>query len=462
MFRRALRLYAVLALTLGMFSSGTASAAGKVEATGINDGATFKIDIPADWNGTLVLYSHGYVQPCNPLDPTCNPPTDVGDPLTGQYLLDHHYALAGSAYKTSGWAVEDALHDQISLLNYFDRTYGEPERTIAWGHSLGGMITAGLVQRNPERFAGALPMCGVLAGAVGVWNNALDAEFAFKTLIAPNSSLQLVHITDPQGNLTQAETVLAMAQASPQGRAKLALVAAIGDVPGWFVPGSAEPSAGDFASREANQAAWDAQVDFPFLFALRAEMEKRAGGNPSWNTGVNYRQLLDQSINKDEVMALYSVTPGVSLDQDLATLAATSRIAAERPAVRYLTRNIVYNGEFDVPELTLHTTGDGLVLNQNEQAYASIAENPSLLRQSFVHRAGHCTFTPAETIAAFNALIYRIDTDHWSGISPAELNAAAADLRLPFNTAPPAYIPFTPTTYPRPFSLKDGQRNHDE
>jgi hypothetical protein len=295
-----------------------------------------------------------------------------------------------------------------------------------------------------------------------VWNNALDAEFAFKTLIAPNSSLQLVHITDPQGNLTQAETVLAMAQASPQGRAKLALVAAIGDVPGWFVPGSAEPSAGDFASREANQAAWDAQVDFPFLFALRAEMEKRAGGNPSWNTGVNYRQLLDQSINKDEVMALYSVTPGVSLDQDLATLAATSRIAAERPAVRYLTRNIVYNGEFDVPELTLHTTGDGLVLNQNEQAYASIAENPSLLRQSFVHRAGHCTFTPAETIAAFNALIYRIDTDHWSGISPAELNAAAADLRLPFNTAPPAYIPFTPTTYPRPFSLKDGQRNHDE
>src|SRR5260370_23678697 len=96
MFRRGLRLCAVLALTLGLFSSGTASAAGKVEATGVNDGARFKIDIPADWNGTLVLYSHGYVQPCNPVDPTCNPPTDLGDTLTGQYLLDHHYALAGS------------------------------------------------------------------------------------------------------------------------------------------------------------------------------------------------------------------------------------------------------------------------------------------------------------------------------------------------------------------------------
>src|SRR4029077_13660480 len=117
-----------------------------------------------------------------------------------------------SAYKTSGWAVQDALVDQIALLNYFTRTYGETERTIAWGHSLGGMITAGLVQRNPERFAGALPMCGVLAGAVGVWNSSLDGEFAFKTLLAPNATtLQLVHIADPQGNLIQAETILAIA-----------------------------------------------------------------------------------------------------------------------------------------------------------------------------------------------------------------------------------------------------------
>ena len=135
---------------------------------------------------------------------------------------------------------------------------------------------------------------------------------------------------------------------------------------------------------------------------------------------------------------------------------------AERPAVRYLTRNIVYNGEFDIPELTLHTTGDGLVLNQDEQAYASIAENPSLLRQTFVHRAGHCTFPPAETIAAFSALIRRIDTHQWSGLSPAALNAAAASLGQPFNIAPPEYTPFTPTAFPRPFSRKDGERGDEE
>jgi pimeloyl-ACP methyl ester carboxylesterase len=459
MFRRGLRFLAVVTLAMGTMGSSSVAAAGTVNTTGALDGAAYKIDVPADWNGTLVLYSHGYVQPCNPADPTCNPPHDVGDQATGKYLLDHGYALAGSAYKTSGWAVEDALHDQIALLDYFSKTYGEPERTIAWGHSLGGMITAGLVQRNPERFAGALPMCGVLAGAVGVWNSALDGEFSFKTLLAPTSTLQLVHITDTQGNLLQAETILAIAQATPQGRARLALVAAIGDVPGWFTTGTPEPAATDFVSREANQFAWDKFVDFPFLFALRAEMEHRAGGNPSWNTGIDYRQLLDQSINKDEVLGLYALAPGLSLDQDLATLAATPRIAAEPASVSYLTRNIVYNGDFEIPELTLHTTGDGLVLNQDEQAYASIAEERQLLRQTFVHRAGHCAFTPGETIAAFNALVHRIDTHHWSGVSPAALNDAAADLGPSFNNFAPAYLDFTPTAFPRPFSL-DNDRRH--
>src|SRR5919198_49837 len=198
------RIVAILVLALGSVGSQTAVAAGPVTDQGSIEGAAYKIEIPANWNGNLVLYSHGYVVPGNP-----NPARDVGDPVTGEFLMSQGYALAGSAYRSTGWAVQDALHDQIALLDYFDRTYGNPKRTIAWGHSLGGMITAGLVQRDPQRFAGALPMCGVLAGGVGVWNSALDGEFVFKTLLAPNDTdLHLVNITDPfsapQGNVAEA------------------------------------------------------------------------------------------------------------------------------------------------------------------------------------------------------------------------------------------------------------------
>src|SRR5271167_4143800 len=94
------------------------------------DGATYLIQVPANWNGTLVLYSHGYVIPGS-----ANPALDVGDPLTGAWMLTNGYALAGSSYATTGWAIQQAIPDQLSTLNAFDRRVGTPVRTIAWGHS---------------------------------------------------------------------------------------------------------------------------------------------------------------------------------------------------------------------------------------------------------------------------------------------------------------------------------------
>src|SRR5580704_5790189 len=351
------------------------------------DGAAYKIQCPAGtWNGTLFLYSHGYVVPG-----TNNPATDVGDPDTGAWLLDHGYALAGSSYATTGWAIQQAIPDQIDTLNVFDKMFGRPKRTIAWGHSLGGIITAVLLQDDPGRFTAALPMCGVLAGGVATWNEALDSEFAIQQLLDP--SLQVVNITNPTGNLVAAEGAVTTAQQTAQGRARLALASALADLPGWFTPTSPEPAANDFTDQEANQFQWLTQVDGPFVFDFRAELEGRAGGNPSWNTGVNYFRQLRESVDYSEVKALYSAA-GLSLHADLKTLNSAPRISADPAAVRYLEHNIVFNGQLDGrPVLTMHTTGDGLVVNQDEQAYRSAVDRAGdghLLRQIFVARAGHC------------------------------------------------------------------------
>jgi len=421
------------------------------------DGATYLIEVPANWNGTLFLYSHGYVTPGSP-----NPATDVGDPITGAAMLAQGFALAGSSYASTGWAIQQALPDQISTLNIFDSQVGHPKRTIAWGHSLGGIITAGLIQRYPNRFAGALPMCGVLSGGVATWNTALDSEFAFQQLIDP--SVQVVNITTPTANLTAADTAAAAAQATPQGQARLALAAALADTPGWFTPLSPEPAANYFTAQEANQFEWETQVDFPFAFFLRAELEGRAGGNGSWNTGVNYFTDLRKSSDFAEVKALYAAA-GLSLHADLETLNNAARISADPSAVRYLEQNITFDGVLPGPVLTMHTTGDGLVVNQNEQAYSSVvrrAGDSSLLRQIFVHRAGHCAFTPAETVTAAHVLLQRLNTGHWntSGLQAANLNTAAAALGPSLNVfesgstlvpTAPAFLTFRPTQYLRPF-----------
>jgi hypothetical protein len=200
-------------------------------------------------------------------------------------------------------------------------------------------------------------------------------------------------------------------------------------------------------------------VDFPFIFAFRAELEFRAGGNPSWNTGVNYKEQFAHSINKQEVLALYAEA-GLNVEDDLETLNNAARISADPNAVNYLEQNIIFNGDIRFPVLTMHTEGDGLVSNQNENAYRHSVEqagNERLLRQVFVHRAGHCTFTPAETIAALGNLLTRLDTGRWPNLQPDALNAQAAVLG-PLNVAPPSFFTFRPAQFERPFDAFDAAR----
>jgi pimeloyl-ACP methyl ester carboxylesterase len=454
----------VLGLASGAPSlAGTSAGSCHTSARTLNgtlaDGATYEIQVPANWNCTLFLYSHGYVVPGS-----ANPAQDVGDPVTGAWLLGHGYALAGSSYASTGWAIQQALTDQIATLNVFDQQVGTPTRTIAWGHSLGGIITAGLIQDYPNRFSAALPMCGVLSGGVATWNTALDSEVAFQQLIDP--SLQVVNITDPGTNLAAAEQAAATAQQTAQGRARIALAAALGDTPGWFTPLSAEPAANDYTAQEANQYLWDTEVDFPFVFDFRAELEARAGGNPSWTTGVNFFSQLAHSADLREVVALYKAA-GLNLGADLAQLNRAARVTADPSAVSYLAKYISFNGHLSIPVLTMHTTGDGLVVPENEQAYASVVQragDASKLRQIFVSRAGHCAFTPAETISAAQVLLNRLATGRWNeqALQPSALNANASALGSAYNiyesggsvvATAPEFVSYRPDVYPRPFDL---------
>lgn len=88
-----------------------------------------------------------------------------------------------------------------------------------------------------------------------------------------------------------------------------------------------------------------------------------------------------------------------------------------------------------------------------EQAYAEAVHDAGrspLLRQAYVHRAGHCIFTSGEMLAAFRALDRRIGTGQWPDTTPAALNRLAAALDP---AATHAYLSYRPARYPRPFRL---------
>ena len=150
-------------------------------------------------------------------------------------------------------------------------------------------------------------------------------------------------------------------------------MSALGDTPGWFTPLSPEPGATDYAGQEANRSSGRRRSRSRSCSTSGPNLEADAGGNPSWNIGVNYFADLVKLADYQEVVALYQAA-GRNLSADVQKLQAAPRIAADPKAVFYLARNIAFNGHISVPVLTMHTTGDGLVVPENEQAYRSVVD----------------------------------------------------------------------------------------
>ncbi|WP_328492343.1 S9 family peptidase [Streptomyces sp. NBC_00414] len=420
-----------------------------VEGT-LSSGATYVMDVPAGWNGTVLLFSHGFRPKGAP-----NPAQNVTDPATRDLLLGDGYALVGSSYATTGWAVEHAVPDQLATLDAFTERFGAARRTLAWGQSYGGLVTTRIAEHHADRVDGTLSVCGLVHGGVANWNNTLDPVFALKALLAPDASIPLADFPDQAAATAAAGAlsgVVAEAQNSADGRARIALAAALHNIPGWNDPSQPRPAPEDRTAQQANQYTAVRGLLATAAFSWRQDTETLAGGNSSWNTGVDYTKLLRASSAYEEVKGLYKAA-GRSLTDDLRTLNKAPRVKADEAAVDWMSRSSAFTGKLTKPQLTIHTTGDALVPVQTESAYlraATAGGSRPLLRQAYVDNAGHCTFSPAEQLAALDTLEHRVDTGRWGDTGAAALNSRAAQADP---TTPARYTGYRPTAYLRPYDL---------
>ncbi|WP_328457954.1 alpha/beta hydrolase [Amycolatopsis sp. NBC_00438] len=405
---------------------GLAPAADATEAghhTGqLPGGATWVADVPESWNGTIILYSHGF----GPLVAQ-----DAPDAATATALLAGGYALVGSSYSgPSWWALESAVGDQFGALAALEAKIGAAERTIAWGTSMGGLVSAREAEDPHRRIDGALTTCGLVAGALNLDDYQLHGEYALSHLLAPEQAIKLVRYGSQDEAAAAAATlseVTSDAQATPAGRARIALAAALMNVPTWYT-GAAPPAPRDYETQEAQQERTLAGFVLGFVMTGRYQIELAAGGNSAATRGTDYRALFGGSSHAQQVRTLYR-RAGLNLDADLAKLSRDADITADPGAVAALARTSVPTGRLRVPELAIHTVADQLVPVEQENWYArrvAAAGTGHLLRQAFVQGTGHCAFQPAETIAALHALEARVSTGRWGGgAEPERLNAAA-------------------------------------
>ncbi|MGW0712625.1 alpha/beta hydrolase [Streptomyces sp. NPDC002643] len=400
------------------------------------DGATWIADVPEDWNGTLIVFSHGFG-----VTEARNAPSEA----VRLRLLEEGYALTGSSFDTSRtlWALESAHRDQVATIEAVTDKIGEPTRTLSIGQSMGGLVNAQLARSGAGGIDGALGLCGLVAGANDLENYQLDAEYTIARLLLPATDVKLVNFAsqaEAAATAKQLTDAVTAAQRTPEGRARIALAAAYLNLPAWS-PGKPRPAADDWAEQQAQQYDWFAQGILSFVEGGRFHIENALGGNNSWNKGLDYARVLAKSQHAPLVRAMYREA-GLDLHADLRTLNSGATITADPAAVATAERTSSAGQNLAVPLLDIHTTADNLVPAEHESRLASrvrAAGDAPLLRQAYVERQGHCTFTTAETVAALHAVEHRLDTGRWgTAASPGALQQAATALNLDGA----AYVPY--------------------
>lgn len=428
---RLRRTTALLAAVAALGAHGPAVADGTPprELTGLHaDGAAYRITVPAGWDGTLLLVANQLTLR-----------TDFQAWATGQ-----GYAVAGTQ-SLPGWQLGPDLRNIAATREVFTGEVGRPARTVVLGESQGGLLTRGFAQYYGHLVDGALPGCGGGAGTVAMWNYKLDMAWALRTLVDPASPMSLVGIADPGAEQVALTALVERARQTPEGRARLALAASFAQVPAWNDPAKPEPGPSD---HEALIDGWSAGLTLAVGATVRASYERWLGGNPSWNTGVDYRRQLRVSGREKTVKAIYRAAGG-DLEADLARLAAAPRIAADPAALAKAERFITYDGELRDPVLSLHTVGDPAGPVSDDRAYRDTVVRAGagpLLRQTFVRRAGHCSFSTAERATALSVLLRRIDTGRWPSVSPEALRRYARGL----SGSPAGDVMFTHADSPAP------------
>lgn len=344
-------LLATLLLHGGHLSTAQTPAEAKVEAGTLN-GANFRIEIPAKWNKGLVMYCHGYALAGS------QPNLDGGQPMRDAFL-SRGFAIAQSAYSVQGWAVKEAVEDTEALRRYFVAKYGKPNETFVTGHSMGGVITLATIEKYPDVYDGALPMCGPLNVSLnGLQERVFDMLVTFDFLF-PNVIGSLANVP--------------VAAKLDQAKVKAAVDAA-------------PDKAAIYLRRYSLASASELPGVLAFWYEINRELQQRAGGNPFDNRNTIYD----------------------GFDDDVALNRGVKRYAADAKAREYLRQYYAPTGRIADPVLTLHTTYDQLIpgryVSQYEE-FARVAGTQDLFVAKFVVAKGHCNFTPAQTGAAFDALL---------------------------------------------------------
>jgi pimeloyl-ACP methyl ester carboxylesterase len=423
--KRFISLLSVVALTTTALvaapstASATPVCTNKViltECVGLtSDGAQYIFQVPANFGGTLFLFSHGYRYPIDipaaiprvggytvlktPQPAPGQSATQVVEVATA--LLGRGYAVGGSGFASQGWNADSGVKTNVELVGIIKKQFPTVKKVVAWGESLGAFITQGFAETNP----GLVDSVGLLCPAAGSVEASLkmagDALWGIKTFFDPeikggNYSAGAAGVQQALGDIVRVLTVAgslsaafaanplqpawpatskvpAAMQAGIPSRSALTLVALMSGVPtksgsfdGATGPG---PVSGADAIRFATGlspafGALENVTNAAILGVLATwDVENQAGGAVFDNTKTDYAAQLG-----DDLYAFGSALSGVdATTMMLGYLAAAPKATANAAAVTKMRALISHKGVFSDPTIVVGAEADPVTPAGNAQ-----------------------------------------------------------------------------------------------
>jgi pimeloyl-ACP methyl ester carboxylesterase len=377
-----------------------------------SDSAPYLMLVPANFNGTVYLYSHGY-RPNVPV-PAGIPGyggytvTNTAEPVPGGSaaiygpLLAKGYAVMGSGFARQGWNADSAIKTNVELIGVFKKQFTKTKKVVAWGSSLGGFITQALAEQHPELVSAAAPMC-MASDLPPLMTMAGDALWGIKTFFDPtikggNYSAGTAGYAEAMGDLVKVFTAIGAMQAliaadasatkwpatskvpdaikAIPSRSALVMVALMSGVPmqSAHFDSTSAPLGGTPSEKLGAQLAI-----YPSLAALENlanaaalavlathDLELQAGGAIFDNTATDYAARI-----AEEQFVWSSALSGTSATGALlSVLAASPRAKADPAAVAKLKSLTSHSGKVEIPTILFTGVADPVTVAGNQQSVA--------------------------------------------------------------------------------------------
>jgi pimeloyl-ACP methyl ester carboxylesterase len=375
-----------------------------------SDGAPYAMMVPANFNGTVYLYSHGY-RP--------NIAIPAGIPVYGGYtvtntpqpgpnatviaaLLAKGYGVVGSGFARQGWNADSAIKTNVELVGAFKKQFTKTTKVVAWGESLGGFITQALAEKHADLFSAAAPLC-MASDVTPLSTMAGDALWGIKTFFDPtikggSYSAGAAGYAEAMGDLVKVFTVIGTLQAAfaanpstpawpatskvPDAikgipsRSALVMVALMSGVPmqsAHFDSTSAPPglpASNTLSFQVAINPAFAALENVANAAALGVlamyDFELQAGGAIFDNTATDYAaRIAEEQFIWASALSGNSGTAGL-----LSVLAASPRAKANPAAVAKLKTLVTHSGQVEIPTILFTGVADPVTAAGNQQSVA--------------------------------------------------------------------------------------------